>query len=130
MAYTLFYMFASWQSELPWTHCDPEWANTGEIGPQCFVRNSSSTLTPCKEVAEAYNMTLLEIDANDYNCTKPCADIAKELGNDTADINPNIYNCSKTCGEIATELGISLATMNSTFYNCTNIQTPAEQYYE
>jgi solute carrier family 6 amino acid transporter-like protein 5/7/9/14 len=31
IAWTLFYMFASFTSELPWQTCKPEWSTSGEL---------------------------------------------------------------------------------------------------
>jgi solute carrier family 6 amino acid transporter-like protein 5/7/9/14 len=42
MSYALYYMAQSFQSELPWTRCDPEWAS----GTSCVVRSTNSTLSP------------------------------------------------------------------------------------
>jgi len=39
MAYCLFYLFNSFRSVLPWTVCNPEWADE-----RCFVRNQNSTM--------------------------------------------------------------------------------------
>jgi len=39
MAYCLFYLFNSFRSVLPWTVCEPEWADE-----RCFVRNQNSTV--------------------------------------------------------------------------------------
>jgi solute carrier family 6 amino acid transporter-like protein 5/7/9/14 len=39
MAYCLFYLFNSFRSVLPWTVCNPEWADK-----RCFVRNQNSTM--------------------------------------------------------------------------------------
>lgn len=31
IAWTLFYMFASWSRTLPWEKCDPEWCTPGDL---------------------------------------------------------------------------------------------------
>ena len=41
MAYTLYYMFASWQSVLPWSKCDPSWAT-----PTCYERSGNTSIPP------------------------------------------------------------------------------------
>lgn len=42
MSYALYYIGQSFQSELPWTRCDPEWASN----ESCVVRSQNSTLSP------------------------------------------------------------------------------------
>lgn len=37
MSYTLYFIGHSFQSELPWQRCDPEWAN----GTNCTVRSKN-----------------------------------------------------------------------------------------
>ncbi|KAG8186249.1 hypothetical protein JTE90_004226 [Oedothorax gibbosus] len=31
IAWTIFYMFVSWSSQLPWEHCAPEWSTSGRL---------------------------------------------------------------------------------------------------
>ena len=63
MAYTLYYMFASWQSVLPWTTCDSEWA-VNDNTTQCYERSADYIPpTPCKELIEK-NITNLTACTN------------------------------------------------------------------
>jgi hypothetical protein len=40
MSYTLYFIGHSFQSELPWQRCDPQWAN----GTNCTVRTKNASL--------------------------------------------------------------------------------------
>lgn len=42
MSYALYYMAQSFQTELPWTRCDPQWA----AGTGCVVRLANATMPP------------------------------------------------------------------------------------
>jgi len=44
MAYCLVYLFNSFRSVLPWTVCDPQWADE-----RCFVRNENTTIADMKD---------------------------------------------------------------------------------
>lgn len=60
IAWTLFYMFASWSSTVPWENCDPEWStsncysyvdadkcsneNGTYFNQTCFDANTSASL--------------------------------------------------------------------------------------
>jgi len=41
MAYTVRYMVASFQSEVPWASCNPAWADMAT----CYVRGAASTVS-------------------------------------------------------------------------------------
>ncbi|CAN7989390.1 unnamed protein product [Ixodes hexagonus] len=51
MALCLFYVFASMQSQLPWTHCDPEWSDSNCFDSKAANRSvlNSSTATSSAE---------------------------------------------------------------------------------
>lgn len=40
MSYTVYYMFSSLQFEVPWSKCDPEWADMNT----CYVRGANVSL--------------------------------------------------------------------------------------
>ena len=46
MALTIYYLFASFQSQLPWTVCDPEWCDSNTTFPinQTITSESSDVL--------------------------------------------------------------------------------------
>lgn len=43
MSYTVFYMVASFDSEVPWSKCDPAWADMAT----CYVRGEPQNLVSC-----------------------------------------------------------------------------------
>ncbi|EEC19600.1 sodium/chloride dependent amino acid transporter, putative [Ixodes scapularis] len=52
MALCLFYVFASMQSQLPWTHCDPEWSDSNCFDSRAANRsvlNSSSATSSAEQ---------------------------------------------------------------------------------
>lgn len=70
MAYTLFYMFASFASEVPWAQCHEWWG----ADQNCYVRNRNTTVLPkCSEFA-AKNITFEE----GLNCTNRQLQTASE----------------------------------------------------
>jgi len=44
MAYCLVYLFNSFRAVLPWTQCDPQWADE-----RCFVRNENTSMSEMKD---------------------------------------------------------------------------------
>ena len=44
MALTFYYLFASFQSQLPWTVCDPEWCDNNTFPNQTTTLESSDVL--------------------------------------------------------------------------------------
>ncbi|CAG0880461.1 unnamed protein product [Darwinula stevensoni] len=65
IAWTLFYMFASWTSVIPWTHCEPEWSTetcySYEDADNCMKLNGTYYNRSCfdSETSIALNLTLL-----------------------------------------------------------------------
>lgn len=67
IAYTLFYTFASFTSEVPWQHCRPEWAQYGCVEREMLnktIRNQTETW--CAEMRE---MNTTNVDGFIGNCT-------------------------------------------------------------
>lgn len=57
MALCLFYVFASMQSQLPWTHCDPEWSDSNCFDSRAANRsilNSSSATSSAEQYFQRY----------------------------------------------------------------------------
>ncbi len=49
IAYTLYYVFASFTSELPWQHCRPEWLQYGCVEKHnATARNQTGKSSVCK----------------------------------------------------------------------------------
>ncbi|XP_066999930.1 sodium- and chloride-dependent glycine transporter 1 [Anabrus simplex] len=69
IAWTIFYMFASFNSVLPWQNCDPEWSTEYcflyEAADKCAEQNGTYYLQVCYNYTEAitYNITHLAKDA-------------------------------------------------------------------
>jgi len=66
MGYTLYYMFASWTSQIPWEVCDPAWA----INETCIERKPGFTppLPHCKKL-DSQNITNYIIGSDCTNIT-------------------------------------------------------------
>ncbi|KAG8230316.1 hypothetical protein J437_LFUL000586 [Ladona fulva] len=58
MSYTVYYMVASFASEVPWSKCDPEWADMDT----CYVRGSITVnIYDIKNLALLFRLSLLSI---------------------------------------------------------------------
>ena len=71
MAYTLFYMGASWASQVPWSYCNADWASLNDSDKQCFVRSAANKpMVPCVDVANDLVMPIGDVLEEEYNCTQ------------------------------------------------------------
>ncbi|KAI9582986.1 sodium- and chloride-dependent glycine transporter 1 [Glossina fuscipes] len=69
IAWTIFYMFASFRTELPWQNCEPEWSTENcfsyEIADKCEALNGTFYLRVCYNAtyAEEHNITEMTVNA-------------------------------------------------------------------
>lgn len=63
LALTLYYLFVSFQSELPWSYCRDEWTNCVNSRPQEYVDNLLTGVSLANESAR--NLSGIGIVAND-----------------------------------------------------------------
>uniref|UniRef100_A0A336L6B9 Transporter n=2 Tax=Culicoides sonorensis TaxID=179676 RepID=A0A336L6B9_CULSO len=67
IGWTIFYMFASMKSELPWQHCEPEWSTehcfSYEEADQCEAENGTFYLKVCYNhtIADQFNYSGLAL---------------------------------------------------------------------
>ncbi|KAH8343027.1 hypothetical protein KR059_003938, partial [Drosophila kikkawai] len=84
LALTLYYLFVSFQSELPWSYCRDEWANCVDSRPAEYVENLLSTGISAANATLASNTTKLQSSSEIYFLNvviKEKLDISDGIGN-------------------------------------------------
>jgi len=142
IAWILFYLFASFRSDVPWRHCDPEWASancreeyhiSGNGSVYNFTTNSVSCLSGFSAiyknvtVSAAKNVSIVAKCVSDFDVSKRISPSDDYFNRYVLQKSPSINELGKVSWQLA--LCLLLAWIVVYFCMCKGIQSAGKVVY-